>query len=426
MKILIIGNSAAGTAAIETIRRYDTKSSITQLSDETHPLYSRCLISYYLAGKIDKDALSYRSSNFHRKMDVNLRLGSRVMEVDPAGQQVKCADGSVHRFDALLISTGSSAKIPANIPKDLRGVFALRTIADAEFIKQRVTQAKRAVILGGGLIGMRAAEALCACGLRVNVIVGSNRILSRMIDYDAAQVIVRKLEENNVEVMTGTDISEVMHKNGEVIGVRTNQGRALDCEILIVAKSVQANTDLIQNTDIKIRWGIETDASMRTSHENIFAAGDVAETYDITTEQYTINALWTCAVQQGRIAGKNIAGEKTQYAGSVGMNSLNFWGIPLISFGIAAPKDEEKYTVIADSRSGRKMYKKIVIGDNRIKGLILVGEIKNAGVLFSLIQNRVDVSSFKDELLGDGFNFGKVIRHGSRPVLEKYYRGQSV
>ncbi len=426
MKILIIGNSAAGTAAIEAIRACDTVSSITQLTDETDPLYSRCLISYYLAGRIGKNILSYRSSDFHRSMGVELKLGTSVTEVDPAKQQVTCMDGSRHPFDKLLISTGSSARIPESIPKDLRGLFVLRTLADAELIKQRIPQAKSAVILGGGLVGMRAADALRRCGLKVHVVVGSNRVLSQMIDYDAARIIGKRLQENGIEVMTESDVTEVMHRDKEVIGVKTSRGPALDCEILIVAKSVKPNTNLIHPSDIKIRWGIETNASMQTNHENIFAAGDVAETFDITTEEYTTNALWTCAVQQGKIAGQNIAGRQTQYAGSVGMNALNFWDIPLISFGITAPKNEAQYTIVSESRPESNRYKKVVIGNNRIKGLLLVGEIANAGVLFSLIQNQIDISPFKHELLEDRFNFGKVIRHGSKSVLEKYYRGLSV
>jgi nitrite reductase (NADH) large subunit len=425
MRIVIIGNSAASTAAIETIRAHDTESAITQLSRETHPLYSRCLISYYIAGKLDKDSLRFRSPDFHKKMDVTLNLGSCVAAVDPSCQKVTCADGSTYPFDRLLISTGSSAKIPDTVPEGLRGVFVLRTFADAESIKRRMTRVKSAVILGGGLVGMRAADALSRCGIKVHVIIGSDRILSRMIDYDAAQIVAKRVRENNIEIMTGADISEVMNKNGEVVGVKTSHGQAVDCEMLIVAKSVQANTELVQNTDIKIRWGIETNASMQTNYENIYAAGDVAETFDLAAEEYTVNALWTCAVQQGRVAGKNMARKRAQYSGSVSMNSLNFWGIPLTSFGITAPKEESSYTILKESRPERNIYKKIVIGDNRIKGLILVGETANAGVLFSLIQNKVDVSPFTGELLNDRFNFGKVVQHGGKAVLGKYYRGQS-
>jgi nitrite reductase (NADH) large subunit len=108
------------------------------------------------------------------------------------------------------------------------------------------------------------------------------------------------------------------------------------------------------------------------------------------------------------------------------MNSLNFWGIPLISFGLATPKEEASYTILKESRPERNIYRKIVIGNNRIKGLVLVGETANAGVLFSLIQNRIDVSSFMDELLEDRFGFGKVVQHGGPKVLEQYYGGQSL
>ncbi|MEJ2244976.1 MAG: FAD-dependent oxidoreductase [Acidobacteriota bacterium] len=425
MRIVIIGNSAASTAAIETIRAHDTESSITQLSRETHPLYSRCLISYYIAGKLDKNSLLFRGPDFHKKMDVKLNLGGCVSEVDPSCQKVGCTDGSTYPYDKLLISTGSSAKIPDTIPEGMRGVFVLRTFADAESIKRRIARVKSAVILGGGLVGMRAADALSRCGIKVHVIIGSDRILSRMIDYEAAQVVGKRVKENNIDIMTGADISEIMHKDGEVVGVKTNHSQVLDCEMLIVAKSVKANTELVQNTDIKVSWGIETNASMQTNYENIYAAGDVAETFDLAAEEYTVNALWTCAIQQGRVAGKNMAGKQAQYSGSVSMNSLNFWGIPLTSFGITTPKEESAYTILKESRPERNIYKKIVIGNNRIKGLILVGETANAGVLFSLIQNKIDVSPFTGELLDDRFNFGKVLQYGGNAVLDKYYRGQS-
>jgi nitrite reductase (NADH) large subunit len=426
MKILVIGNSAASTAAIEAIRTRDTRSVITQISDETHPLYSRCLLSYYLAGKIDGGGLAYRSADFHKKMDVQLNPGCSALAVDTAGQNVTCTDGKTYPFDALLIGTGSSAKVPDAVPRNIQGVYVLRTFSDAESIRRRIPQAKSAVVWGGGLVGMRAADALARCGLRVYVVVGSNRILSRMIDFDAAGIIGGKVKENNIEVVTGADILEVMHRDGAVVGVRTNHGEALQCEILIVAKSVKANTGPIRDTDIKIHWGIVTNASMQTNHENIYAAGDVAETFDITTEEYGVNALWTCAVQQGRIAGENIAGKPSQYAGSVGMNSLNFWGVPLISFGVTAPKDESSWTIVTDSRPERNIYKKAVIKDNRIKGLILVGAIANAGVLFSLVQDRIDVSPFMDQLLDDHFDFARVIRYGGKSVLERYYKGLSV
>lgn len=423
MNILIIGNSAAGTAAIEAIRRYDQKSFIIQLSDEPHPLYSRCLLSYYLSDAISKKALQYRDADFHEKMQVQLHVGQRAVELDTNRQHVICNDGRVYPFDRLLISTGSSAKLPDNIPKGIEGVCVLRTIDDVEIIRKKVKQAKNAVVLGGGLIGMKAASALSACGLGIKVVVRSNRVLSQMIDSEASQFYTKRLLESKIEVLKQTDVSEIQSKKNELTAVKTDQGQVIPCELLIVAKGVQPNTELIQDTDIKKRRGIETNPFMQTNHKNIFAAGDVAETFDITTEEYAVNALWTCAVQQGRIAGLNMIDKTSAYDGTVGMNSLNVCGLPLISYGITSPKNESTYQILVLEKRESAIYKKIVLKDHRIKGIILLGKIDNAGVLLSLIQRKADVSSFEDELLSDQFNFAKLVGYSDPSVLEKYQKG---
>jgi len=422
MNILIIGNSAAGTAAIEAIRRYDQKSFIIQLSDEPHPLYSRCLLSYYLSDAISKKALQYRDTDFHEKMQVQLHVGKRAVKLDTNQQQVMCNDGSVYPFDRLLISTGSSAKLPDNIPKGIEGVCVLRTIDDVEIIRKKVKQTKNAVVLGGGLIGMKAACALSECGLEIKVVVRSNRVLSQMIDTEASQFYTKRLLESKIEVLKQTDVSEIQSKKNKLMAVKTDQGQVIPCELLIVAKGVQPNTELIQDTDIKKRRGIETNPFMQTSHKNIFAAGDVAETFDITTEEYAVNALWTCAVQQGRIAGLNMIDKTSAYDGTIGMNSLNVCGLPLISYGITSPKNESTYQILVLEKRESTIYKKIVLKDHRIKGIILLGKIDNAGVLLSLIQRKADVSSFEDELLSDQFNFAKLVGYSDPSVFEKYQK----
>jgi NAD(P)H-nitrite reductase large subunit len=420
MNILIIGNSAAGVSAVEAIRKYDHTSTIVQLSDEQQPLYSRCLLSYYLSNTISKVGLQFRDEDYHQRMRVQLHIGIRAVGIDTNRQQVTCNDGTIYPFDKLLIATGSSAKLPDSIPKGIDGVCVLRTIIDADIIKKKIGQVRSAVVLGGGLIGMKAACALHDCGLKTKVIVRSNRVLSQMIDSEASQILINQLKNNGIEVLTQTDIAEIQSIGNQLKAVKTEQGEIIPCELLIVAKGVQPNTEIIQDTDIEKRWGIETNPCMQTNYENIFAAGDVAEAFDIATEEYTINALWTSAVQQGCIAGLNMIGKTTAYNGSVGMNSLNISNIPLISYGITFPKDVSRYQILAENRNWNNVYKKVVIEDHRIKGLILLGKIDNAGVLLSLLQHKVDVSSFEDELLSDQFNFGKLVRYGVVPVVEKY------
>ncbi len=412
MQIVIIGNSAAGTAAIEAIRQHDRRSSIVQLSDEAFPLYSRCLLSYYLAGTIAEEKLFYRDKDFHKTHGVKLDAGAgfRAVNLNTERQQVDCANGFAVGYDRLLICTGSSAKLPPNLPGGIEGIHVLRNIADAEKIRSNAQNAGSAVVLGAGLIGIKAATALNAAGIRSTVVARSKRILSQMIDSEASQILTRQLREKNIEVLLGTDVSEVQSVDSKLTGVKTEDGSRIECRMLIAAKGVTPNTELIESAGIEKRWGIRTDQHMRTNRENVFAAGDVAEAFDIVLDDYTVNALWTCAVEQGRIAGLNIAGKTTPYNGAVGMNSLNVCDIPLISFGNTTPEDESNFRIRVLNQPGKNKYKKIVIGsDHRIKGIILVGKIDNAGVLLSLIQRKIDVSAFEDELLSDRFNFGKLL-----------------
>jgi nitrite reductase (NADH) large subunit len=420
MKIVIVGNSAAGTAAIESLRKYDNRSTIIQLSDEIHPLYSRCLTSYFIAGKIDKDKLVYRTSDFHNEMKVELHSGMVAEEVDTKRQQIKCRDGKQFEYDKLLIATGSSAKMPSGIPSGIGNIFELRTLDNAVAIKNKITQARNAVVLGGGLIGMRAADALSKCGLNVTVIVQSKHVLSQMIDFGAARIIQKKILENNIEILTQTDISEVISKKNNLAAIKTNSGKLLECEILIVAKGVSANMQLIESSDIEKRRGIVTNQYMQTNIANVFAAGDVAETYDITSAEYATNALWTCAVQQGSIAGQNMADQQKIYNGSMAQNSLNFFDVSLISMGITAPNNQSKYKILSDSRPSREIYKKLVIQNNHLKGIILLGKIDSAGILLDLIQRKTDISGFENELLNDNLNYGKIIKYMGREAVERY------
>jgi nitrite reductase (NADH) large subunit len=434
VKIVIIGNSAAGTGALEAFRKRDQTSPVTIVSDEKIPLYSRCLLSYYLADDIAKSRLQFRDSDFHSRLNAKLILGSRVESVDPKTQQVFFNNGSRLDYDRLLIATGGSAKLPSNIPSDVSGIFVLRNLADAEAIRKHIEPSGKAVVLGGGLVGMKAAFALKKRGMDVTVVVRSPYVLSQMIDAGAARIVMERLEGNAIKVLTGADIAHVESAKGHIAGVKIEQtasqstkaeSQSQPCNLMIVAKGVSPNMDLICDTDIRRNRGIVTDSKMQTSNENVYAAGDVAETFDIATGQHSVNALWTCAMQQGKIAGYNMAGTRWEYDGSVGMNSINFPGVDLISFGIVAPKDPKEYEIQIDDRRQNHMYKKVVLKDNVIKGLVLVNSIDNAGVLLSLLGRKVDVSGLRGELLNDNFTYAKVIGSGGKAEYSRFLKASS-
>ncbi|MFH0948162.1 MAG: FAD-dependent oxidoreductase [Elusimicrobiota bacterium] len=422
MNYVIIGASAAGISCVEAIRSIDAEGKITVISDENYPIYSRCLLSYYLAGMIPEEKLKYREDDFYKKYNVHAIIGKTVKSVLPSEKKVKLSDESVLPFDKLLIATGSRSKMENILGVDKEGVFGLRNIEDARGIEKRLKKSKTAVMLGGGLIGLRAAYSLHKTGLNVTVVVKSKHILSQMLDEEGADFIQKKIEKEGIKVLTGLEALEI-YGDKEVSGVVLENGEKIDCQIVVIGKGVQANTELVKNTDIKVDWGIIVNEYLQMSVRDIYAAGDVAQTSDLITGESTTNALWPNAVIQGKIAGLNMVGKNIKYDGSLAMNSVEFFGLPTISYGITKSKGDG-YEFIVRKNEIKKNYKKLVLKDNKIVGFVLVGDVDNAGVYGSLLMKKIDISSIKTRLLENNFNFAKIlplIKEHKAKFFEKEY-----
>jgi len=418
-QFVIIGNSAAGIAAIEAIRNKDKESKIVVCSDEDYRSYCRCLISYYLAGEVKEDAILYRPESFYQENNIELLLNKKVIRVDPKKNRVLCLDKSQIDYDSLLIATGSKPKFPDIPGIKKEQVFGFRTITDAKAIEALLPVTKTICVLGAGLIGLKAAYALRKRNIEVKVIIKSRQILSQMLDSDAAGLIQKKMEENGIDLVFGQDVVEIIG-NGDIKAVKLDSNKVLGCSMVIVGKGVQPNIQLAQETDIKIDEGIITDNLLRTSCPNIYAAGDVAESFDVTAGKPAVNALWPIAVEQGKIAGANMAGDKLNYEGSVGMNTIEFFGLAAVSLGIYKIKDGEagyEELKFLDSKSG--IYKKLILKDNILVGAILAGDIKNSGVFLRLIRERVNASSLKEKLLAENFAYPDIM--GLVKEKEKLY-----
>ncbi len=407
VKYVIIGGSAAGVTAAETLREHDKKSSITLISDEEFPLYSRCLLTYLIAGSIDESKLYFKSENFYKDNNIKTYLGKKAVSVDTKKKAVSLEGKTQISYDKLLFATGASPK-GVDVPGiKKRGVFTIRKIDDARTIMNMLENVKEVAILGGGLIGLRDAYALRLRQKEVTVVVKSPQVLSQMVDMDAARIIASTLEKNGIKIMTGVAAREIV--GGESVeGILLDNNEKLNCQLIIIGKGVKPNTELASSCGgIKVEDGIVVDEFLRTSIEDIFAAGDVAETYDIARETKRINALWPCAVEQGEIAALNMLGKETAYEGSLSMNSVDFFNLSCISMGATLSKNEGSYEII--SKIGEDVYKKFVLKENRIVGMILVGDVKIAGIISALIKERIDISSIKHLLLEDTFDYAKIM-----------------
>lgn len=407
MKYLIIGNSASGIGAAEAIREVDEKSEIVMITDEMKTIYSRPLLSYLFDGTILKKDLYYRPDEFYEKKKVDIIYNKKVNKIFPEDSFVLVESGEKIFYNKLLIAAGAIPKIP-NIPGiDKEGVFSFRNLNDLERILSKIKTAEKAFVLGGGNIGLQAACGLKSYGIDTTVVVSSSYLLSQLADETAGEIYKDLFEKNGISIKTNSNVTEISGDK-RVEKVKFKDGTTEDCQILIIGKGVNPNIEFLKSTNIKCRQGIEVDEYMRTNINDIYAAGDITETVDIVTGKKTINAVWPCAYEQGRIAGFNMTGLMKKYQGSIRMNAAEFFGLPFISIGIVKIKEED-YEIISNLDKEKNIYKKLVTKNNIIIGLLFVKDIDKAGLYHNLIKKKIDISPVKSILLKDNFNAGVLI-----------------
>lgn len=411
-KYVIIGNSAAGIGCVEGIRRIDKRGTIAIISEEKMHTYSRCLTSYYIAGHVDDEKILFRPRDYYERKNVTPILGKKVVKIFPNENYIVLNDGTKIGYSSLMIGTGASPVV-YDIPGNNKpGVFVLRTYEDARKISEAASAGKRAVIMGGGLVGLKAADALHARGMEVWVIVSSPQIMSQTMDKEGAEILRKQLEENGIRILTETNVEEICGDN-KVEAVRLSTGQKLSCDIVIFAKGVRPNIGLAKEAGIQTDYGILVDAHMRTNVQNIYAAGDVAEAKDFITGERYVHAIWPNAVEQGQIAGQNMAGADVEYNGGIAMNSVDLFGLASIAVGLTRPRAKDGgYEIISRSVPDKKFYRKLVLKDGIIVGAISIGAVEAAGILTGLIKNRANVSKFKELLLSEDLDYAKVVGLG--------------
>jgi NAD(P)H-nitrite reductase large subunit len=404
-KYLIIGNSAGGIGAVEAIRKVDTEGTIAIISDEEYHTYSRPLISYFLAGEIAYDKMFYRRSDFYEKRKVDTILNKKAVKIDFDKNAVIMNDDSLIGYEKLLLATGGEPFVPKIAGMETYEYSTFTTLKDALKIKDKVEKdgVKNVAILGGGLIGLKAAEGLVGMGLNVTVVELANRILSPVLDEQAAGLIQKVLEQKGLKVMPNHTISEIVGENGKVTGVLLDKGERIECEMVIVAIGVRPRIELAKDTPIKLNRGIIVDKHMRTTVPNVYSCGDCAEVYDFILDNYRLTPLWPTAHVGGRIAGFNMAGIDKEYVWGTGMNSVDFFGFPVISAGFINPPEGQDMEVLIKSDPDKMIYKKFLIKDNRIVGMIFVNEVDRAGVILGLMRDKADITPFKSDILLEDF-----------------------
>ncbi len=406
-KYVVIGGSVAGIGAVEAIREVDPVGSIAVISEERFPQYSRPMISDFVCGDAKFEKMKYREDDFWDRNSIQLLAGKTAVVLDNDQKTVEIDGGDRICFEKLLIATGGRPFVPKIEGLDKDGVFTFTTFSEAEHLASKVKTAKNAVVIGGGLIGIGVAEALTKCGLTVTIVELKDRILNLVLDEEASKIVENAIRNAGLRIVTGQTVKKILGRETDeklVGGVLLTNDERIDCEIVVIAIGVIPRTELTKGTPLETNRGIVVDEFMRTSVSDIYACGDVAETYDFVLGGNRVLPLWPIAHLSGRTAGYNMAGKKTRYPGGTSMSALNYFGLPTISIGIANPDEDDGFEVLAHHDSARNVYKKIVLKNDTIVGMIFVNEIERAGTIFYLMQNHTNVKEFKSLLISEGFS----------------------
>lgn len=405
MRYVIIGNGVAALGAIEGIRKYDREGEIVVISAEDRITYGRPLISYYLAGKVSSEDMALRPESYYEKMHVTLRLGTFVDCLDVAAKTAVVRGGERIPYDRLLVATGGSPARP-----DIKGlsgpdIYAFTSWAHAGAIEDEVAAtAKKVVVIGGGLIALKAAEGLGIRGVDVTLMVRS-RILRAYFDETASAMIAAHLERKGIVVERGEPAEILRDGSGRVLGVRTNKS-LVHAGAVILAAGVTPSADLARCAGVTVNRGILVDEFMRTSAEGVYAAGDVAEARDILSGAARVIPIWPNAYNQGVNAGINMAGANKAYPGSLSMNATSFHGLPTVSVGLVNPPEGQGHESHSFALKDREVYRKLVFradGDTtRLVGCILVGDVDNAGLYASFIRYELPLQAEAKAALIEG------------------------
>lgn len=408
---VIIGNSAAGIGCVEGIRKVDETGSIAIVSYEDIHAYSRCMVTHYISGHIDEKKMYFRKENFYEEWNVTPYLGRRAKRINRSTKVVRLDNGEELGYHKLLLATGASPAPYDVAGNTLEGVYFLRTADDSRAIMHDVKKGGKAIILGGGLVGMKAADALNEQGMDVTIAIASSQLLSQTMDRYGAELIRNAVESNGIHVLTDSPVKEILGDE-HVSGIEFENGTIIPADLVILAKGVRPNTILAKTCGLAIDYGILVDEFMKTSDDNIYAAGDVAEALDLIRGGKVVHAIWPNALEQGRVAGMNMAGANVTYGGGIGMNSAEFFGVAAISMGLCRTRDEKGMEVLVCKNGEKGTYRKIVLQNNIIVGAVCIGDVECAGVFNGLILRRTDVSKIKDILLRDDFDYAKLVGAG--------------
>ncbi len=396
MRYVIVGNGAAAATAVETLTEVDPKASIEVYGEEPYWAYRRPQLPEFLAGGVEVEKILIHPPAWYKERGVSVQRGVRVEALEPSAGTIRLADDRTVPYDRLLLATGAASFIPPLTGVDLEGVFSLRTLDDARSIRTYAQNCRRAVVLGGGLLGLEAARALRTLGLEVVVVEVYGWLLPRQLDRPGGEILGSIIAGMGIQVLTGSATECLAGRDGRVSGLRLEDGREVEGEMVLISAGVRPRVELARQAGLAVNRGIAVDSRLRTTAEGIYAAGDCAEF------EGRVYGILPAAWEQARAAAQNMAGQETLYSGTIPSTTLKVVGVDLTSIGEVQPTGDG-FVELRRSEPEAGRYVKLVLREGRLVGAILLGERRRVRLFNRLIAKQADVSAYAERLLEPDF-----------------------
>ena len=392
MEYVILGAGAAGITAAKTIRKADENGKITVISTDTQ-VHSRCMLHKYLSHERDAAGISFVDPDFFEKNQITWLQGKTVNRLDTQGKKVYTDQGDEVSYDRLLIATGAESFIPpvGNL-REAENVFGLRHLRDAQAIDELAKNAENIVIIGSGLVGLDAAYGLMETGKKVSIVEMADQILPVQLDKTAAFEYQKRFEEAGARFYLGRKAADTVMEEDKIIReIILDNGEKLPCDLIIVAAGVRSAVAGMEGEGIVIDRGIKVDDYLQTGAKGVYAAGDVTG----------LSGIWPNAQKQGETAALNMCGSHVEYTDRYAIkNTINFFGLVSMCVGVILPQEGDVVIAREDSRN----YKRVVLRDGKVVGVLLQGDISHGGIWQYLIKNQISISGIQKDIFD--LNFG--------------------
>jgi len=394
MKLVMVGNGMAGVRTLEELVKitpdlYD----ITVFGAEPHANYNRILLSPVLAGEMTLKDIMLNDVDWYAQNKITLHLGKTIAKIDRIKREVVASDGTVAEYDRLLLATGSTPFMLPIPGAKLEGVITYRDIHDTNAMIEAAASYKHAVVIGGGLLGLEAANGLKLRGMNVTVVHLMDWLMERQLDKTAAGMLQASLEAKGLQFMLKTQTAEIVgNEAGRVKGIRFKDGRELVADLVVMAVGIRPNTALAESAGIHCNRGIVVNDTMQTYDPKIYAVGECVAHRGIAY------GLVAPLFEMGKVAANHLAHFGIgRYEGSVTSTKLKVTGIDLFSAGNFIGDDETEEIVMHDAVGG--IYKKLVLKDNKIVGGVLYGDTVDGSWYFQLLRDKQDIHEVREHLM---------------------------